>query len=281
MKIGKYKLHIIDTGYFGLDGGAMFGVVPKPLWSKTNPADESNRVTLGARCLLLESDSKKILIDTGIGDDWDDKFLKIYRVEQEKNILKTSLLRKGINPDQITDVILTHMHFDHTGGSTELVNGKFVPAFPNAVYHVQKKHFDWAMNPSDRDKASFVKERFMPLREEGILKLIENEIHFDDEIELLTINGHTFAQQMVKISDTSNTVLYCSDLIPFSSHIPLPYVMGYDLQPVTTVEEKKKFLPLAVEEEWKLFFEHDPFTAAATVQLTEKGFSVKEKLDTI
>ncbi|MFH1196739.1 MAG: MBL fold metallo-hydrolase [bacterium] len=277
MQIGKYKLHVVETGYFGLDGGAMFGVIPKPLWEKTNPADVANRVTLGARCLLLDSGSRKILIDTGIGDDWDEKFLKIYRVEQEKNILKKSLAVHGVTPDQITDVILTHLHFDHTGGSTELVNGKFVTAFPNAKYHVQKQHYEWAMNPTERDKASFIRDRFVPLHDAGVLNLIDKETHVEDEIELIKINGHTFAQQMVKISDGSNTILYCGDLFPFASHIPLPYVMGYDLQPVITVQEKKTILPRAVDEEWKLVFEHDPFSAAATVQLTDKGYSAKEK----
>lgn len=277
MKIGKYELIPIETGSFGLDGGAMFGIIPKPLWQMSNPPDELNRVTLNARCLLLMSNSKKILIDTGIGQQWDEKFNRIYNVEYTSNTLDNSLQNVGIRTDEITDVLLTHLHFDHTGGSTKLVDGKWIPAFPNAKYYVQKKHFDWSLNPSDRDKGSFISNRFIPLHEEGVLSFIEGEEFFDDEIQFLLINGHTFYQQMVKISDASKTVLYCGDLFPFTSHIPIPYVMGYDLQPLVTVEEKKKYLSKAVEEEWTLFHEHDPFSVASKIQSNEKGFSVKEK----
>lgn len=278
MKIGKYTLHEIETGFIGLDGGAMFGVVPKPLWEKTNPCDELNRVTLNTRCLLLKSNDRNILIDTGIGDNWEDKFKHIYRVEYS-NILSESLKKSGTSFEQITDVILTHLHFDHTGGSTKLENGKWIPAFPNAQYHVQKKHFDWAINPSERDRASFIQNRFMPLIENGVLNLIDGENRFDDEIEFILINGHTFGQQMVKISDSSNTLLYCGDLMPFSSHIPIPFIMGYDLQPIETVNEKRMILPRAVAEEWKIYFEHDPFFAVATVSKNEKGFFAKEKFE--
>ncbi len=280
MKIGKYTLHEVQTGYIGLDGGAMFGVVPKPLWEKTNPCDDTNRVTLDTRCLLLKNGERQILIDTGIGDFWEDKFKQIYRVEYS-NILNDSLKRAGTSAEQITDVILTHLHFDHTGGSSKMENGKWVPAFPNAMYYVQKKHFDWAINPSDRDRASFIQNRFLPLIENGVLTLIDGNNEFDDEIEFLPINGHTFGQQMVKISDGSNTLLYCGDLMPFSSHIPLPYVMGYDLQPIVTVDEKRGILQRAVAEEWKLYFEHDPYFAVATAAKTDKGFVHKEKFKTL
>lgn len=276
MKIGKYELKIIETGNFKLDGGAMFGIIPKPLWQMGNPADEMNRVTLGARCLLLISESKKILIDTGLGDGWDEKFRRIYNVDQTEKSLINSLANNNIKPDQITDVILTHLHFDHTGGSTKLADSKWVPAFPNAKYHVQKKHFEWAVKPSERDRGSFIANRFMPLYEEGVLNLLDNQLQFDDEIEFILINGHTFSQQMVKISDTSQTLVYCGDLLPFSSHIPIPYVMGYDLQPLVTVQEKKDLYSKAVDQNWFLFFEHDPEIAAATVMKTEKGFAPKD-----
>lgn len=276
MKIGKYELKVIETGHFKLDGGAMFGIIPKPLWQISNPADEMNRVTLGARCLLLISDSKKILIDTGLGMGWDDKFKRIYNVEQTDDPINSSLSHYGISLDQITDVILTHLHFDHTGGSTRHQNSKWEPTFPNAKYYVQKKHYEWALNPSDRDRGSFVQNRFVPLAEEGVLNLLENQLQFDDEIEFILINGHTFYQQMVKISDASTTLVYCGDLLPFSSHIPIPYVMGYDLQPLETVKEKKELYSKAVENNWILFFEHDPEIIAATVMKTEKGFSAKE-----
>ncbi len=279
MKIGKYKINTVDTGTLGLDGGAMFGVIPKVLWERTNPADEKNRITLGMRCLLLQSDSKKILVDTGVGDHWDSKISKIYRMDKSESELIRSLNKLGIKHDEITDVILTHMHFDHTGGATKLENDKMAPTFPNATYYIQKEHFNWAKNPSDRDKASFFPERFLPLAEKGILKLINGNENFDDNIQFMVTNGHTFGHQMIKISDSSNTLLYCGDLMPTASHVPLPYIMGYDLQPLVTLDEKKKYLSEAVEENWKIIFEHDPFTTAATVTKTGKGFVVKEKFD--
>ncbi len=276
MKIGKYNLYAVETGRFGLDGGAMFGIIPKPLWSKLNPADDLNRVSLNARNLLLVSDSRKILIDTGIGNFWDEKFTKIYRLDQSRFASFSSLDKLGITPDQITDVLLTHLHFDHTGGSTILKDDKWIPAFPNAKYYVQKKHFEWAINPTERDRGSFIQNRFMPLYHEGLLNFIDGDALFDDEISFITVHGHTSFQQLIKVQDASSAILYCGDLFPFTSHIPLPYVMGYDLQPVVTVQEKKKILPRAVEENWKLFFEHDPEVILATVTETGSGFTVKD-----
>jgi glyoxylase-like metal-dependent hydrolase (beta-lactamase superfamily II) len=276
MKIGKYNLSIIESGSFGLDGGAMFGIIPKPLWQKTNLADEANRVRLATRNLLLESDSRKILIDTGMGNKWDDKSKNIYAVD-EKLSMDSALSDKGLNAEDITDVILTHLHFDHTGGSTVKVNGKLQPAFSNAKYFVQKQNYEWAVNPSDRDIGSYIKDNFLPLMEEGVLHLIEGDMSFDDEIEFCIINGHTFGQQMVKISDGNNTLLYCADLIPFYSHIPLHYIMGYDLQPLVTLEEKKKYLKISLEENWKLFFGHDPEIAFATVKKFGEGYIVDAK----
>ncbi len=278
MKIGKYTLHPLETGTFGLDGGAMFGIIPKPLWERTNPADEKNRIKLGVRCLLLKSDTRNILIDTGVGKFWDDKFYKIYDLQNEKSYLEKSLEEVGVSAEDITDVILTHLHFDHTGGSTKLENERWIPAFANAKYYIQKEHFDWAMNPSDRDRGSFIKERFEPLISEGVLQLLETT-EFDDEIEFIIINGHTFAQQMVKISDSNQTLLFCGDLLPTSSHIPIPYVMGYDLQPIVTVKEKKEILSKAVEEDWILYFEHDPYCLAGKVTRNEKGIVLTEKFD--
>ncbi|MFZ1288569.1 MAG: MBL fold metallo-hydrolase [Melioribacteraceae bacterium] len=276
MNIGKYKLSVLETGTFALDGGAMFGIIPKPLWEKTNPPDEKNRITLATRCLLLESDSKKILVDTGMGNNWNEKSSEIYNIDQNKNDLANSLFAHGIKADQITDVILTHLHFDHTGGSTKLESDKFIPAFSNAKYFIQKKHFEWALNPNDRDKGSFIPSTFMSLINEGVLNFFNGDEFFDDEIQFLTINGHTIAQQMLKIFDSSNTFLFCGDLIPTMYHIPIPYVMGYDIQPLETVKEKKKILQTAVEENWKLIFEHDHQNVCATVHKTEKGFSYKE-----
>lgn len=270
MQIGKYKLKTVLSGFIALDGGAMFGIIPKPLWEKTNPADELNRVTLSTRNLLLIGDNKKILIDTGMGKKWDEKSKNIYRIDSKLD-LEHALEQNGIKPEDITDVLLTHLHFDHTGGSTKLENGKLIPSFPNAKYFVQKKNFEWATNPSDRDKGSYIKDNFEPLVKEGVLNLIDGEIDFDENISFRIINGHTYAQQMIKISDSANTVLYCGDLMPFVSQIRIPYVMGYDLQPLVTVQEKKKYLQLAADENWYLYFGHDPQFAAATVKHTEKG----------
>jgi glyoxylase-like metal-dependent hydrolase (beta-lactamase superfamily II) len=276
MQIGKYKLTIIESGFFALDGGAMFGIIPKALWQKTNPPDEVNRIKMSTRNLLLESDSKKILIDTGMGDKWDEKLKSIYAID-ERISMKSALAHNGLKTEDITDVILTHLHFDHTGGSTVSLNGELEPAFTNAKYYVQKHNFDWAINPSDRDKGSYIKENFQPLFEEGVLNFINGNEKFDDEIEFIVINGHTFGQQMVKISDGSITFLFCADLIPTFTHIPLPYIMGYDLQPLGTLDEKKKYLKIALDENWKLFFGHDPEIRFATVKKIGEGYSVDKK----
>ena len=276
MKIGKYNLSIIESGFFGLDGGAMFGIVPKPLWQKTNPSDEANRIRLSTRHLLLESENKKMIIDTGMGDKWDNKLKKIYAID-EKLSMKSALKKKGLKAEDITDVIITHLHFDHTGGSTVSKNKKLEPAFPNAKYYVQKQNYNWAVKPSDRDKGSYLKESFIPLFEEGVLSFTIGNAKLDDEIEFIVINGHTFGQQMVKISNGSETFLFCGDLIPTSSHIPLPYIMGYDLQPLITLREKQNYLKQAVDENWKLFFGHDPETAFVSVKLTDKGYRVDKK----
>ncbi|MCK9425359.1 MAG: MBL fold metallo-hydrolase [Ignavibacteriaceae bacterium] len=282
MKIGKYRVHSLLSGGFKLDGGAMFGIIPKLLWSKSNPADELNRISLVTRNLLLVSDSRKILIDTGMGNKWTDKSKEIYDIDFSQFTLERSLKELEIEPSDITDVLLTHLHFDHTGGSTKLENGKLIPSFPNAKYFVAKKNYEWGINATDRDKGSYLKENFQALFENGALHFFSEKEHlFDDEIALLPVNGHTIGQQLFKIFDTTTTLLYCGDLFPTSSHIPLPYIMGYDLQPLITLAEKKELLPTAVEENWKLVFEHDPFFAAATVAKNEKGFSVRERFETL
>lgn len=271
MKIGKFELFTINSGFFSLDGGAMFGVIPRPLWERTNPPDSRNRIRLATRSLLLKSPSANILIDNGMGNKSDEKSKDIYNIDQDNYSLEKSLAGIGLHKEDITAVILTHLHFDHCGGSTEYDNGRLVPAFPNAKYYVSRKNYDWAVEATERDKASYLKENFVPLAEEGVLTFLNGNT-FDDGIELIEMNGHTFGMNLVKISDSSNTLLYCADLLPCRAHVPLPYIMGYDLQPLVTLDEKKKILSAAADEGWILFFEHDPDTAAARTVRTEKGF---------
>lgn len=281
MKIGKYEIHTIESGDLLLDGGAMYGVVPKPIWERNSPADEKNRIELKTRHLLLISDDKKILIDTGSGKNWDEKFAKIYGINFSEHDMFPALAKIGVKPNEITDVILTHLHFDHVGGAVVFENGKPIPAFPNATYHVQKEQYDWALNPSERDKASYFQERYVTLAKEGILKQYQGNFQFDENINLIVVNGHTPSQQLVKISDSAETLFYCADLVPLASHISLPFIMGYDLQPIVTLEEKKKIFPQAVEENWHLFFEHDPKIAAGTIKQGERGLIFDKTFEVI
>ena len=276
MKIGKYNLRILTSGFLGLDGGAMFGIIPKVLWQKTNPPDDANRIKLSTRHLLLEAENRKIIIDVGMGNKWNDKLKNIYAMDESHSIAQ-ALNDASLKYEDITDVILTHLHFDHAGGSTESIDSKFVPSFPNAKYYVQKENFDWAMNPTEKDKGSFIQDDYLPLAKEGVLNFINGNELFDDEIEFIVTNGHTIGQQLVKISDSSNTILFCADLVPTISHIPVPYLMGYDVQPLVTVKEKNEILPLAAKENWKLFFGHDPEVAFATVKQTDKGVREAER----
>lgn len=278
MKIGKYTLYNIESGSFALDGGAMFGIIPKVLWEKQNPADEKNRIRLVTRNLLLVSDTRKILIDTGNGDKWDSKAKNIYDFDQQSNSLMGELARLNLQASDITDVLLTHLHFDHTGGSTISNNGSIEPAFPNATYYVQKSNLEWAYNPTERDRGSYLKDNFDPLAQAGVLKVIDDSVNLlDTEIEIVRVNGHTRGQQLFKISDSSKTLLFCGDLLPTSSHIPLTHIMGYDLQPLISLQEKKYILDKAVEEDWLLFLEHDPHACCVTVKFGEKGAIVSEQ----
>jgi glyoxylase-like metal-dependent hydrolase (beta-lactamase superfamily II) len=273
MKIGDYTLHAVQTGLFRLDGGAMFGVVPKSLWSKTNPADDKNRIDMCMKALLLVSDKKKILIDNGVGYKMSQKLNDIYGVDHSEFTLEKSLASVNLKPADITDVIITHLHFDHAGGSTYIdPEGNLKLTFPNAVHYIQKKQWDWANNPTERDKASYFPENFELIQKTKHLNLIEGDYKFDDYIHLYTINGHTPSQQVMTIQDDNTSLMYPADLIPMAAHVQLPYIMGYDLFPLTTLEEKKKYLPKLAEENWLLFFEHDPHTETARVEKTEKGF---------
>ena len=278
MKIGPYTVNSVETGTFSLDGGAMFGVVPWVFWSKLNPPDDRQRIQLAARCWLLQGNGKTILVDDGNGTKWSEKLKDIYRLDNSKSNLISSLKNYGVTPADITDVILTHLHFDHAGGSTTMENGKPVPTFPKARYYVQKKHWELAQNPSDKDRASFMTDDFMVLMDQHVLELVDGELEIFPGIELLVCNGHTSAQQLPKISDGNTTMLFCCYLIPTTSHVPFPYIMAYDVRPLVTLEEKKRILPRAFDEHWILFLEHDPLTEAFTLKKTEKGFAEDQKL---
>ncbi len=273
MKIGNYELHPIETGRFALDGGAMFGIIPKPLWQRSNPADDRNRIELAARALLIKGNGKTILVDNGNGPKFTDKQIDIYRLDMGRYELHKSLAQHGLSSADITDVLLTHLHFDHAGGSTYKDKGELLPAFPNATYYVQKAHWEQAMHPTEKDRGSFMYDDFMPLKDHGVLEFVDGEFEIFPGISLVLVNGHTVAQQLPKITDGKTTLLYVCDLFPTTSHIPLPYIMGYDLRPLVTLEDKKKILDKSVEEDWTLFFEHDPNTVAGKVVRTDKGYS--------
>ncbi len=271
MKVGPYQVHSLETGRFALDGGAMFGVIPKTLWNRSNPADDLNRISLALRILLLVGDNRVILVDTGIGEKFPPKHQEMYAIDTESSNLKRSLAVHGLTPDDVTDVILTHLHFDHAGGATEFQDGKLVPTFKHARYHVQQRNWDWANQPSEKDRASYLKENFIPLVQAGQLNLLQGEGEILPGISAWLSDGHTIGQQLVKVSDGQQSVIYCADIIPTASHLALPYIMGYDLQPLLTMEEKRRLLTQAAAENWVIVFEHDPQMPACTVKQGEKG----------
>jgi glyoxylase-like metal-dependent hydrolase (beta-lactamase superfamily II) len=266
------KLHVIETGLFKLDGGAMFGVVPKSIWQKSNPADENNLCTWAMRCLLVEDENKLILIDNGIGDKQDAKFLSHYQLHGEDTLVK-SLAKAGFSPDDVTDMFLTHLHFDHCGGGVQHVGGKLELVFKNANYWSNADHWQWATQPNPREKASFLKENILPMHESGHLKFVtakSSELPFD----ILYASGHTDKMMVPKIEYRGKIICYMADLLPSVGHIPLPYVMGYDTRPLLTMEEKERFLNEAADNGYVLFLEHDAMNECCTVKHTEKGVRV-------
>lgn len=272
------KLYSIETGLFKLDGGAMFGVVPKSIWQKTNPADELNLCTWAMRCLLVQDGDRLILIDNGIGNKQDERFLKYYYLHGD-DTLEKSLAKNGFSKDDITDVFLTHLHFDHCGGSIDkLEDGSLVPAFKNATYWSNAKHWQWAIVPNDREKASFLKENLLPIQESGKLKFIDSKdgIEFTENIKIRFVFGHTESMMLPQISYKGKTILYMADLLPSVGHIPLPYVMGYDMFPLQTLKEKKDFLTESLQNDYILFLEHDPINECCTLQETDKGIRVND-----
>lgn len=271
------NLYTIDTGLFKLDGGAMFGVVPKSIWQKSNAADENNMCSWAMRCLLIEDGNRLILVDNGIGDKQDAKFMGHYYLHGEDTLDK-SLAKKGFSRADITDVFLTHLHFDHCGGSIVREGEKLRPAFKNAFYWSNQKHWDWAVQPNDREKASFLKENILPIQDSGQLRFIQDKqgVEFHPGINVRFAYGHTEAMMLPQIKYKDKTIVYMADLLPSTGHIPLPYVMAYDMFPLQTLTEKKAFLEEAAENNYILYLEHDPVNECCTLQQTEKGIRLKE-----
>jgi len=289
------KLYSINTGYFKLDGGAMFGVVPKSIWNKINPADERNLCNWALRCLLIEDGDRLILVDNGNGTKQDEKFFSHYYLNGD-DTLERSLAKYGFTKDDITDAFLTHLHFDHCGGSIDRVNGKLVPAFKNAIYWSNEAHWKWAIQPNEREKASFLKENILPIEESGKLKFVDDwfdknypepgwhttidgklkSVSFANDIDVLYAHGHTDAMMLPKIKYKGKTIVFMADLLPSAGHIPIPYIMAYDMFPLTTLNEKTSFLKEALENDYILFFEHDPVYECCNLQQTERGIRAKD-----
>jgi glyoxylase-like metal-dependent hydrolase (beta-lactamase superfamily II) len=275
------KIHTVDTGTFKLDGGAMFGVVPKTLWERTNPADASNLCTWAMRCMLIEDDGKLILIDAGIGDKQSEKFFSHYHLADTKT-LEQSLNKLGFGLDEITDVFLSHLHFDHCGGAVAFNSDrtKLSTVFKNANYWSTENHWKWATEPNQREKASFLTENIMPIQESGQLQFVQRTGNFTknvfNNIDVLFVDGHTESMMVPHIQYKGKTLVFMADLLPSTGHIPLPYVMGYDTRPLITLEEKDNFLRQAALENYVLFLEHDSVNECCTLEQTEKGVRLKD-----
>ena len=281
------QLYSINAGNFKLDGGAMFGVVPKSIWNRSNPADDNNMCSWAMRCLLIETEGRLILIDNGMGDKQDPKFFGHYYLHGN-DTLEKSLAVHGFDSDDITDVFLTHLHFDHCGGSIKKEGDTLVPAFKNAIFWSNQAHFDWATTPNDREKASFLKENILPIEASGQLSLIDTpESHFTSsgllhkesfikDIDIRFVHGHTEKMMLPQISYKGHTIVFMADLLPSVGHLPLPYVMSYDMFPLTTLHEKKSFLQEAYEKQYVLFFEHDAVHECVKLVQTEKGIRAGE-----
>ncbi len=271
------KLFAINTGYFKLDGGAMFGVVPKSIWTKLNASDENNMCNWAMRCMLVEDEGRLILIDNGMGYKQNEKFFSYYYLNGDDSLEK-SLAKHGFSKDDITDVFLTHLHFDHCGGSIERSGEKLIPTFKKAIYWSNEKHWEWATHPNDREKASFLKENILPIKESGQLKFIETKegIEFTKNIKVRFVSGHTESMMLPQIQYKGKTIIYMADLLPSVAHIPVPYIMAYDTRPLKTLIEKKEFITEAHQNNYILFFEHDPGVECCNLQLTERGVRSKE-----
>ena len=273
----KWNIKIIETGLFKLDGGAMMGSVPKILWNKTNPSDELNRIALSMRCLLLDNGNDVVLIETGIGNKNNQKFIDMFCIAQSSFPLKDGLKKHGYDLEDITHVILTHLHFDHAGGATYFDGIDIIPTFPNAEYIISETNWDSGINPNPKDRASYLIENFEPIEARGQLRLVKDNEQIMDTIEGLAFYGHTTGQQLIKITVDNDSLIFCSDLIPLKSHLKIPWIMGYDLNAMKTLEEKTLFLEEASRKKWLLFFYHDPNTVAVRIEKDKKYYKVIEE----
>lgn len=279
--LGPFELYSIETGRFRLDGGAMFGVVPKTLWSRYIEADEKNRIPMAMRCLLIKSRNtgRTYLIDNGTGTKFSDKFEKIYQIDHQHSNLEDSLAFHGFSPDDITDVIFSHLHFDHCGGTTYYdEEGKIRHTFPNATYHLTRKHLETATNPNAREKSSFLSDNIDPIASWDKLNLVDEHHSYEEGLDALPVNGHTKGQQLPRVTAEGQTLVFMADLLPTHVHLPLPWVMGYDMYPVTTLREKEKYLDRAVSENWYLFLEHDAQEQLITAKKENGKYAVKNRL---
>ena len=275
--IGKWRVFSVLTGIFSLDGGAMMGTVPKVLWEKTNPSDNLNRIDLSLRCMLIDDGKNVVLIETGIGDNNSNKFVEMFNIRKQINLCK-ALANLGYSYKNITHIILTHLHFDHVGGAMVTdENGNFVPRFPNAQYYISKSNWDMGLDPNERDRASYLKDNYEGLLDAGVLNIVSENVEILPGLETYVVNGHTTGQQLVKVKDEDKCVVFCSDLIPLKSHLKLPWIMGYDLNASLTLKEKKVFLDKAADDNWLLFFYHDPNTTAVRIRKNEKYYEIVDE----
>lgn len=277
MPLGDWTAHTIEAGALWLDGGSMFGSVPKPLWSRTNPADERNRIRLAMRTLLLEGPGRRVLVDTGLGTKDDDRFRDIFRVEDEPS-LENSLRAAGLALADITDVLLTHLHFDHAGGATRREGDRLVPTFPKAKYWIQRRNWDNAHAPNPRERASYRSENFDPLEAAGVVGLVDGAAELWPGIQLVLADGHTRGQQLVRVSGGGETLYFVADLIPTAAHVRIPFVMGYDVAAIETMAEKRSLLERAVDERAWIVLEHDPETALARPAAKADDFAWDERI---
>lgn len=278
---GQLELYPVESGRFMLDGGAMFGVVPKTLWSRAIPADEKNRIPMAMRCLLVKSGNtgKTYLVDNGSGHKFNDKMENIYALDYEHSELLSSLNACGVEPHEITDLVFTHLHFDHCGGTTAYdTDGTLKEVFPHATYHVNRRHWETAIHPNAREIASFFDENIQPIQNSGRLNLVDDNHTFEEGFTTLPMDGHTVGQQLPVFTEANRTLVYAADLIPTFAHVPLPWVMGYDMAPLQTLKEKEAFLNRAADENWYLFMEHDASHEIITIQKENGKFSMKNSL---